>query len=139
MKTFLAFVIAIVFSSSIYGQTILIYGGDDHDVYLGCLNCNKYESSSIWNQYGEYGSKYSSESIWNKYGEYGGQYSDNSPFSKYASSPPVLVDAEGNFYGYFTANKYYSKRTSNKLALLIIENWELIAKDIGEAFEKIFK
>jgi len=60
-------------------------------------------------------------------------------FNKYASHPPVLVDPDGNFYGYFTADKYFSKRTTNKLALLIINNWEVIMEDVGEAYEKIFE
>jgi len=122
-----------------FGQKQLhIYGGKDHDLYLGCSNCDNYNTNSIWNSYGTYGSSYNSKSIWNKYGNYSGNYSDNSPFNKYASHPPVLVDANGDFYGYFTADRYFSKRTNNKLALLIIENWELISNDVSEAYEKIF-
>lgn len=139
MKSLLTLLIGFLFINLVNGQTLLIFGGDNHDVYLGCLNCSKYDSSSIWNKYGDHGSKYNSECIWNKYGDYGGKYSSNSPFNKYASNPPVLVDREGNFYGYFTADKYHSKRTTNKLALLIIENWEAISEDVGEAYEKIFE
>jgi hypothetical protein len=131
--------IGLLLSLSVKAQTLLIFGGDKHDVFLGCLNCNKYESSSIWNKYGENGSKYNSESIWNKYGTYGGKYSYYSPFNKYATSPPVIVDSKGNFYGYFTTNKYNSKRTTNELALLILDNWETISEDVGEAYETIFQ
>lgn len=119
-------------------QTLLIFGGKNNSVFLGCLNCNKYDSSSIWNKYGDNGSKYSSKSIWNKYGDYGGKYSNDSPFNRYASNPPVLVDRDGNFYGYFTADKYFTKRTKNQLALFIIEYWESIIEDVGEAYDKIF-
>mgnify|MGYP001578994806 CR=1 FL=1 len=139
MKALLAILISLVLSISVNAQTLLIFGGDNHDVYLGCLNCDKYESGSIWNKYGDHGSKYASDCIWNKYGDYGGKYGDNSPFNKYASDPPVLVDPDGKFYGYFTADKYFSKRTANKLALVIIENWEIIAEDVGEAYEQIFE
>ena len=121
-----------------FAQTLLIFGGKNHDEFLGCLNCNKYDKSSIWNAYGDNGSKYNSKSIWNKYGNYGGNYSNESPFNKYASNPPVLVDKDGNFYGYFTAVKYFSKRTDNKLALFIVENWENIGEDVGETYDKIF-
>ena len=72
----------------IFSQTLYIYGGEDHDVFLGKLNASKYDSKSIWNEYGTYGSAYSSYS----------------PFNSYASYPPVIVDEEGNFYGYFTVN-----------------------------------
>lgn len=47
----------LIISVEVSAQTLLIFGGDNHDVYLGCLNCNKYESGSIWNKYGENGSK----------------------------------------------------------------------------------
>ena len=85
------------------GQTLMIFGGEDHDVYLGKLNASKYEAESIWNEYGSYGSSYSSTSIWNEYSSYGSDYSSYSPFNEYATYPPVIVDAQGNFYGYFTA------------------------------------
>ncbi len=48
----LIFILTIIISS----QELHIYGGEKHDVYLGCLNCNKYDSKSIWNAYGSYGS-----------------------------------------------------------------------------------
>lgn len=128
----------IVFVSKSNGQSILIYGGDNHDVFLGCLNCDKYNQSSIWNSYGEYGSRYSSKSLWNTYGEFGGRYSDYSPFNKYAGNPPVLVDKEGNFYGYFTADKYHADRTKSKLALFIVDYWQAISQDVNEYYEKIF-
>ena len=130
--------LCISFNSIGFSQTLLIFGGDDHDVFLGCLNTNRYDSNSIWNPYGTYGSKYNSKSIWNQYGTYGGEYSSYSPFNPYASNPPVLVDKDGNFYGYFTANRYNPKRTRDKLALFIIENWEEIIEDVGEAYDVIF-
>ena len=85
---------------SLQAQTLLIYGGSDHDVFLGKLNADCYDSESIWNEYGTYGSKYSSKSIWNEYGTYGSEYSSYSPWNEYASTPPVVVDSRGNFYGY---------------------------------------
>jgi len=127
------------FTSHLNAQNLLIYGGRNHDVFLGCFNCSKYDSNSIWNKYGDYGSKYNSNCIWNKYGDYGGKYNDTSPFNTRASYPPVLVDADGSFYGYFTANKYKDKATKTKLALIIIENWEIISDDVGDAYEKIFE
>lgn len=137
-QLFYSLLFFIIFFFNSYSQNLLIFGGDNHDVFLGCLNCSKYESNSIWNEYGTYGSKYSSTSIWNEYSTYSGKYSSNSPFNSYASNPPVIVDKEGNFYGYFTANKYASKATQNKLALFIIDYWESIKEDVGEYYDKIF-
>ena len=138
MKRLFTLLIGLTFTISVSAQSLQIYGGKNHDVYLGCLSCDKYESSSIWNQHGDNGSKYNSKCIWNKYGKYGGKYSAHSPFNKYASNPPILIGSDGHFYGYFTADKYFSKQTTDKLALMIIDNWEVILKDIGKAYEIIF-
>lgn len=113
MKRILFFIVCCIFSMHcIFSQTLYIYGGEDHDVFLGKLNASKYDSKSIWNEYGTYGSEYNTNSIWNEYGTYGSEYSSYSPFNSYASYPPVIVDEEGNFYGYFTVNKYKSKRAN---------------------------
>ena len=39
---------------SLQAQTLLIYGGSDHDAFLGKLNADCYDSESIWNEYGTY-------------------------------------------------------------------------------------
>ena len=82
MKKLLLSLICFIASIVCYAQTLYIYGGSDHDVFLGCLNSNKYDSKSIWNEYGTYGSKYNSKSIWNEYGTYGSSYSAYSPWNK---------------------------------------------------------
>lgn len=74
--------------------------------YLGKLVTNKYDSDSIWNEYGDYGSKYGTYSIWNTYGDYGDKYSDTSAFNDYANKPPKIVDNNGYLLGYLTTNKY---------------------------------
>jgi hypothetical protein len=119
-------------------QALLLFGGENHDVFLGCLNCSEYDADSIWNEYGTYGSSYNSQSIWNEYGTYGNTYSNYSPWNEYASYPPVVVDEEGNFYGYLTVNEYKSKRAEFELALVLYEYHELIRKDVGKWYEKLF-
>lgn len=133
MKRILFFIVCCIFS-----QTLYIYGGEDHDVFLGKLNASKYDSKSIWNEYGTYGSEYNTNSIWNEYGTYGSAYSSYSPFNSYASYPPVIVDEEGNFYGYFTVNKYKSKRANFDLVNIICEYYESIREDVDEWYDKIF-
>ncbi|GEP95776.1 hypothetical protein [Chitinophaga cymbidii] len=139
MRFILSLFLVVALATIVNGQSLLIFGGKDHDVFLGCLNCDKYQDKSIWNAYGAFGSKCNDKCIWNKYGNYGGKYSDYSPFNQYASHPPVLVDKDGNFYGYFTTNKFFPKRTTSKLALLIVDFWEAIAEDVSGYYEKIFK
>jgi hypothetical protein len=116
---------------------LLLYGGQGHKTFLGCLNCNSMSSGSICNKYGQHGSKYNNESIWNKYGNYGSKYSNTSPWNKYASEPPVIVDRNGNFYGYLTANQYNSKRTTIKLYVQLTDLWEEITDDSEEIVDKL--
>ena len=95
-----------VFPSS---PELLLFGGTDHDTFLGCLNCSKYDSSSLHNKYSDFGNRYSSNSLFNRYGDYGSKYSSTSACNPYASDPPAIVDRQGNFYGYLTLNKSNSQ------------------------------
>ena len=138
MKRILVIIVAVFSFNLAYGQTFLIYGGEDHDVYLGKLNASEYDSESIWNEYGRFGSKYNSNSIWNEYGRYGSAYSSYSPFNEYATYPPIIVDSQGNFYGYFTLNKYKPKRANLDLVNIICAYFEEIREDVDEWYDKIF-
>ena len=136
---YIFFLLSIIGSTSSYSQKPLhIYGGQSHDIYLGCLNCDSYNTSSIWNEYGSYGSGYNVKSIWNEYGQYGSEYSNYSPFNSSARYPPVIVDKDGNFYGYFTINEYNSKRADFQLALIIYKYFDIIRDDISKWYDKIF-
>jgi hypothetical protein len=95
---------------------IMIFGGDDHKTYLGCLSCSAYDSDAVLNTYGDHGSHYSDESIFDPYGDFGGHYSSNSPCNSYASDPPVVVDEEGNYYGELTVNDYRPRQAKALVA-----------------------
>lgn len=99
---------------------LMIFGGANHDTYLGCLTCPEYATDSVRNQYGSYGSAYSSTSIFNRYGQFGSPYSSYSACNPYASDPPVIVDGIGAFYGRLTLNRYHRQalRTPELLAWL---------------------
>ena len=125
-------------TSLTYCQTLHLYGGSNHDIYLGCLNCSNFDTNSVWNEYGKYGSSYNTNSIWNEYGTYGSEYNSNSPWNSYASNPPVVVDKQGNFYGYFTINEYKSQRADFSLALTMYEYYDLIRDDVSKWYDKIF-
>lgn len=98
------------FTANAQTKALLLYGGSDHKTFLGCLNCGQYDQGSVCNDYGK-GSEYNSDSIWNAYGTYGNSYSSSSPWNEYSQSAPVIVDKDGNFYGYLSANEYHNKRT----------------------------
>lgn len=85
---------------------LMIFGGTNHTVYLGCLNCSEYAADSVKNVYGTYGSPYSQDSIFNRFGPYGSPYSAGSACSEYATDPPVIVDQAGRYYGRLTLNHY---------------------------------
>jgi len=59
---------------------------DDKNTYLGKIT-NPYDSDSIFNEYGTYGSEYNSASIWNQYATFGSEYSSYSPHNSYSSTP----------------------------------------------------
>lgn len=92
-------------------SALLLFGGRDHDVFLGCLTCSEFDAASVHNQFGVHGSDYSATSVFNKYGQYGGEYSLLSPCNHYTSTAPVVVDREGAYYGELTVNEYNSRRT----------------------------
>ena len=82
-----------------------LYSNDGKE-YLGKLVTNPYDSDSIWNEYGTYGSKYQTNSIWNEYGKYGSKYQTTSAFNDYATKPPIIVTNSGKTIGYLTSNEY---------------------------------
>ncbi len=93
---------SIVFFSSIYASN-----------YIGEYNDNPYESDSISNPYGQYGSPYGSDSVNNPYGQYGGSYSNKSAKNPYATDAPKLYDQNGNYRGRLSSNPYDPDSTSN--------------------------
>ncbi len=98
-------------------RKLMIFGGSNHDVYLGCLSCNEYAKDSVFNKYGRFGSSYGIESIYNHYSKYGSAYSQYSACNPYATDPPVVVDERGNFYGSLTVNSYQRKAPSDEEVL----------------------
>jgi hypothetical protein len=89
---------------------ILIFAGRNHDVFLGCLNCAETSANSVLNPLGKYGSELSSSSLMNPLSRYGNSLQTDSPCNQLASSPPVLVDEQGNYYGELTLNEFRPKR-----------------------------
>jgi hypothetical protein len=96
-------------ASSLASEKIMLFGGEGHRTYLGCLNCSTFDNDSVQNQFGDFGSKYSSTSIFNRFGDFGSRYSNFSACNPYASDPPVIVDGAGRYYGRLTLNKYHSE------------------------------
>ncbi len=113
MKRLLFAAIVAISSVAQAGGNLMLFGGKDQDVYLGCVNCSEYSSDSIFNKFGNHGSAFSTESIYNKFSDYGSAYSDYGVCNKYANNPPVIVDESGGFYGAMTMNKYHKSYSKN--------------------------
>lgn len=92
---------------------IMIFGGGNHDVYLGCLSCESYEYDSIFNTSGPYGRcRLFEDNLYCRgpFQEFGskGPFQDLSACASGASNPPVIVDKRGNYYGRFSVGGLFS-------------------------------
>lgn len=106
---------------SAQNKALLLFGGEDHKTFLGCLNCSKLSPNSVCNKFGTYGSKFQADSIWNQFGTYGSKFSTDSPWNKFSTSAPIVVDSDGGSYGYFSANKFHHDRTRIKSLLEVLD------------------
>ena len=97
--------------------TTITYAQDDNDEsdseYLGKDSSNPYDSDSVSNPYGQYGSEYSSKSVNNPYGQYGSPYSSKSANNPYATDAPKLYSQDGQYLGKVSSNPYDSESISN--------------------------
>jgi hypothetical protein len=121
IKKYFVALTLVIFSTFAYAEKkIMLFGGSNHDVYLGCFNCSDIASDSIHNEIGKYGSDISATSIFNNISQYGSDISQYSPCNNIASKPPILVDEDGRFYGYLTLNDINPKAITdpNTLAWL---------------------
>jgi len=85
-------------------EPLLIYGGDQHETFLGCLNCSKFDTNSVSNTFGPHGSAFASDSIFNQFGYFGSTFSSLSVCSVFAGNPPIVVNQKGESYGRLTLN-----------------------------------
>jgi hypothetical protein len=98
----------------------VIIAQDDKNTYLGKIT-NAYDSESIFNKYGTYGSPYNSSSIWNQYATFGSEYSSYSPNNSNTSTPPMIVKNK-KIFGYLTANKNINSSITPNLLKALCED-----------------
>jgi hypothetical protein len=82
------------------------------DEYLGNYSANKHDPNSTANPNGA-GSPYNSNSINNANGPYGSPYSSKSATNPYATDAPKLYDSQGNYRGKLSSSPYDAESTSN--------------------------
>jgi len=87
-----------------------VWGGPNYTQYLGvatCVFCVEYDSNSINNQFGSYGSQFSTTSIRNQFSQYGSEFSTYSACNQFASNPPRVYNADRSvYYGELTLNQF---------------------------------
>lgn len=123
----------LVYASAAGAAELLLFGNANQDEFLGCLTCSHFDTGSICNTFGKHGSSFSNKSIWNGFSPYGSEFSNTSPWNTFASSPPVIVDRQGNFYGYLTANQSNPKRTRIKALVQLTDAVEWVTEDLERA------
>jgi hypothetical protein len=89
-------------------ESLLVFGGPSHDVFLGCL-CGKLDADSIDNPSGPHGSLSANESVRNRQGPYGSPDSAESACNTLATEPPIVVDRAGEVRGRLSINPYRAK------------------------------
>jgi len=89
--------------------------------YLGRITKNRYDTNSLLNQYGPYGSKYSQTCIFNPYSPYGSKYGQFSVNNPYCSTPPKLF-IKGQFLGHISKNRYVSHQIPTDAFLYTLQN-----------------
>ena len=83
---------------------LLVFGGQGHKEFLGCLNCSDTHPRSVWNENSSFGFM-NDDGKWNSWGQFANDRSRHSMCSDYAADPPVVVDEEGNAYGRLSINE----------------------------------
>ncbi|OKH12112.1 hypothetical protein NIES592_19035 [Fischerella major NIES-592] len=76
--------------------------------FLGIVSPNRYDSDSICNRYGDYGSRYGN-GIFNRYGKYGDRYSEQSAYNPRAEHPPLLIKNQ-QIIGFVSKNPKIANR-----------------------------
>ena len=138
MKKITFIIIFACVMQAVFSQALMLWGGRNHDIFLGYLNTDKYQKDSIWNKYGDFGSKYNTKSIWNEFGDFGSKFNSYSPWNNFSTNAPVIVDQQGNCYGYFSTNKFHPKRTKIDWIIWILDNYDWIKDNIDEAYDSLF-
>lgn len=97
----LSFIFFLNSSSAFAADELYLVGSDG--VYLGKLTTDQYDSESVFNEIGKYGSDISMTSIWNDISPYGSDVSMKSAFNNVASKPPLIVYND-KIIGHLTTN-----------------------------------
>lgn len=118
-KIFLS-IVFVLFSSFTFANELcqlvsgsVIIAQDGKNTYLGKIT-NSFDSDSIFNEFGTYGSEFNNKSIWNEFSTFGSEFSNYSPFNQFTSTPPMIIK-NNRIIGYLTANETMANSVSPNL------------------------
>jgi len=117
-------------------KALLLFGGHDHKTFLGCLNCSDISATSVCNDIGQFGSDIQLNSIWNSIGRFGSDISLTSPWNSLTQDAPIIVDPDGNSYGYFSVNTLHHDRTRIPWLVEVLDYYEE-TNDLEKTREKM--
>jgi hypothetical protein len=117
-------------------KAMLLFGGEGHKTFLGCLNCLATGQTSVCNDVGKYGSDLSEDSIRNDLGPYGSDLSQTSPWNSLSQDAPIIVDRAGRSYGYFSTNSLHHDRTRIDWLVAILDYYDE-TNDLSKTREKM--
>jgi hypothetical protein len=86
-------------------EELRVFGGENNKTFLGCLSCPETDLDSLFNRFGTYGSRFAANSILNRFGPFGSKFAPFSPCNVSSTTPPVIVDDDGEDYGELTLNR----------------------------------
>jgi hypothetical protein len=123
MRGLIVAIVVVLTTNIAIAQTpkLMLFGGSDHDVYLGCLNCGSVATDSLCNDFGRYGNEFSGDSIWNEFSRFGNEFSGESPWNEFSTQAPVIVDNDGHFYGHFSTNELHPQRTQIRAFVTLLD------------------
>ncbi len=96
------------------GVKLMLFGGIEHNAYLGCLSCYSTHRESIFNVAGPFSATTGNASLMSRDGLFGKSSGPYSPCSPYAQFPPVMVDQTGKFWGYLTTGSTKPGRNTSE-------------------------
>jgi len=110
---------SVISSNAIANETCSIVSGakiiaqDDKNTYLGKLT-NEFDSDSIFNEFGTYGSEFNQLSVFNEFGNFGSEFNSYSATNPFTSTPPMIIKNQ-KIIGYLSANKVIQNSISPNL------------------------
>lgn len=105
--------LAVLLPTAAFAQAIVV---SQDGTFLGVVSSNSYNSNSICNEFGRFGSPFGN-TIFNKFGTYGGEYSPTGAYNTIARKPPLLVK-DNQVVGVISKNRNFENRIDPDLLLV---------------------